>query len=65
MIGAVDHEDALREAARSFSASCDKARLSALQVWHGDKYVPVEDYDCYGDWDHDGYDNNLALENDK
>ncbi len=54
MIGARDHDDAVREAARSFSDGRTVATIENLQVWDGDEYVPVEDYDCYGDWDHDG-----------
>lgn len=37
MIGAVDHDDAMREAARSTRDPVTKY----LQVWDGDKYVPV------------------------
>jgi hypothetical protein len=37
MIGATDHADALREAARSSSDTIDRANL---QVWNGTEYVP-------------------------
>lgn len=37
MIGAADHEDALREARRSYKG----ARFEDLQIWNGKQYVPV------------------------
>ena len=39
MIGALDEEGALREAARSSSAAIDRANL---QYWNGFEYVPVK-----------------------
>jgi len=39
MIGARDHEDALREAERSISRL---ALIDRLQIWDGAQYVPVE-----------------------
>lgn len=38
MIGAMNHADALKEAARSFSDRTEHATLDKLQVWSGDKY---------------------------
>lgn len=38
MIGATDHEDALREARRSTG---DKVDVANLQVWAGNGYVPI------------------------
>ena len=37
MIGAYDHEDAMREARRS----SDSAERSGLEVWNGSAYVPA------------------------
>lgn len=37
MIGATDHDDAMREARRSY----DSAQRADLQVWDGAAYVPV------------------------
>lgn len=39
MIGATDHQDALREAQRSLT--WDNAIPDHLQVWDGSKYVPI------------------------
>lgn len=39
MIGARDHEDALREAERSITGI---AIIDNLQIWNGTEYVPVE-----------------------
>jgi hypothetical protein len=39
MIGAIDHQDALREAQRSLM--WDNAIPDHLQVWDGSKYVPI------------------------
>lgn len=41
MIGATDHDDAMREAARS----TDAPRREALEVWNGSAYVPAVDND--------------------
>lgn len=37
MIGARDHDDAMREALRS----SERARREDLEIWDGAKYVPV------------------------
>jgi hypothetical protein len=37
MIGAKDHDDAMREARRSN----EKARREDLEMWDGEQYVPV------------------------
>jgi hypothetical protein len=37
MIGAKDHEDAMREALRS----CEVSRREDLQIWNGTQYVPA------------------------
>lgn len=37
MIGAKDHDDAMREARRS----SEDARREDLQVWNGREYVPI------------------------
>lgn len=39
MVGATDHEDALREAARSTD---DSTVMANLQVWNGAEYVAVQ-----------------------
>lgn len=39
MIGAINHADALREAARSSSAAIDPANL---QIWNGTEYVTTK-----------------------
>lgn len=39
MIGAQDHQDALREASRSLSVG--KATIDKLQIWNGSQYEPV------------------------
>lgn len=38
MIGATDHEDAMREAKRSWA----DASRDGLEVWDGNKYIQVE-----------------------
>lgn len=37
MIGALDHDEAFREALRS----SDKAKRETLEVWNGKEYVPA------------------------
>ncbi len=37
MIGAMDHDDAMREARRS----CATAKREDLQIWNGVQYVPA------------------------
>lgn len=39
MIGAKDHDDALREARRSV---CHEPLMGRLQVWNGTEYIAVE-----------------------
>lgn len=40
MIGAVDNQDALREARRSLDSS-QTATLDKLETWDGSRYIPV------------------------
>lgn len=37
MIGAIDVDDAMREARRS----CTEAKITDLEEWNGERYVPV------------------------